>query len=99
KADLKKIVIEYLESVRRYDVYQFIANTVTKTFSDDWLEFLPEADITFKKDNKNTVNVFFQNGVLRIDKDGYTLLPYTDLDGYIWDSQILQREFIEMKDV
>lgn len=93
KADLKKIVMDYLEKVRRMDVYQYIAQNVTKTFADDWLELLPEAEITFKHDDKLSVNVFYQNGYLAITSKTRNFHPYADLDGYIWDTQILPRKY------
>lgn len=98
KADLKKIVTDYLDSVRRYDVYQYIANNVTKTFSDDWLELIPEADIKFKHDDKESVNVFYKNGFLSITASEMVFKSYSELDGYIWDTQILQRNLTYKKD-
>jgi hypothetical protein len=93
KADLKKIVIDYLESIRRYDIYQYIAQNVTKTFADDYLEFLPETRISFMRDKKDMVTVFYQNGFVEVTSSSILLRPYTELEGYIWDSQILPRAF------
>ncbi|HEY1024038.1 MAG TPA: primase-helicase family protein, partial [Sphingobacteriaceae bacterium] len=93
KADLKKIVTDYLESIRRFDIYQYIAQNVTKTFSDDYLELLPEASIKFVRDGKDGVTVFYQNGFTEITADGIVLKPYTELSGYIWESQILARKY------
>lgn len=93
KADLKKIVMDYLEKVRRMDVYQYIAQNVTKTFADDWLELLPEAEITFIRDDRDTIKLFYLNGFAQITKSEIVFLPYSNLTGHIWNTQIINREF------
>lgn len=98
KADIKKIVSDYLEACDEMQVYQYVADNVTKTFANDWFEMIEEANIQFKKDDRESINVFFRNGFLHINKDGYKLNPYNELDGNIWDSQILKRDFTEKKD-
>ena len=35
----------------------------------------------------------YRNGVVKITKDKIDLIPYIDIDGYVWDSHILQRNY------
>lgn len=98
KAELKSIVTQYVDKEESKDVYEYIANNVTKTFSDDWLELLPEADIKFKRDGIDSITIFYQNGFLEVTKYDRRLRPYEELDGCIWNTQILDREFNEVRD-
>src|SRR5690606_34881064 len=97
KADIKAVVSNYVDKEESEEVYQYIANNVTKTFSDDWLELLPEADIEFKQDDKNSVNIFYENGFLSVTAKGRTLKPYSEMEGYIWNTQILKRKYIHIE--
>lgn len=97
KAEIKSIVSQYVDKEESADVYEYIANNVTKTFSDDWLELLPEATIEFKRDDAESSSIFYENGFLHITKDKKELRPYSELDGFIWNTQILNRK-VELSD-
>gem|GEM_PF-537375 len=95
RADVKKMVFDYLESIKRFDIYQYFAQNVTKTFADDYLELLPENNVQFKRDTKDSVNIFYTNGFLYITSKDIIFNTYDKLDGLIWDTQILKREYRE----
>src|SRR5690606_22477319 len=52
--------------------------------------------IEFKRDDKESVNIFYQNGFLSITKSKKEFIQYTELEGYIWNTQILPRNFKEL---
>jgi hypothetical protein len=50
------------------------------------------------RDDKDFSYVFYRNGVLKIDSLGKTLVSYSDLDGYVWEEKILERDYVEIKE-
>jgi len=46
-------------------------------------------------DTKEVVYLYFQNGVVEVKQDGIKLIDYIDLDGYLWNDQIIKRNYIE----
>ncbi len=46
------------------------------------------------RDKKNEANFYFKHGFVKVNKDnGITLHTYPELEGKIWKSQIIQRDF------
>jgi hypothetical protein len=62
--------------------------------SEPKLNALPFVEIDFLRDTADQGYFFFQNGFVVINADGWQLLPYADLPGSIWRSQICQRDAI-----
>lgn len=53
----------------------------------------PVETITFVKENANTKYFFFENTVVEIKPDKINYLDYKDLQGYIWNSSVIDRDF------
>ncbi len=49
--------------------------------------------ILFNEDTKNECYIYYNNGYVKVTKQGYQLCNYNTLQGYIWDNQILKRDF------
>jgi hypothetical protein len=66
----------------------------------DWLEEIPE---NFNKDTENASFIYFKNCVLKIERvDGKVVkkvLDYASIDGYVWDKQIIKRDFAINNDI
>ena len=63
-------------------------------FCENRLNLLrPKEPFTFNADTKEDCLIYFKNGFVRCNKDGYNLFPYTQLNGLIWKSQIVDRDF------
>jgi len=60
------------------------------------LEFLPELSSEQVKDTKDKAYYFYQNGFVEITKEGYQLKSYTDLEGFVWKEQIVNRDFVKL---
>lgn len=95
---------EFFDTLKQYikeedaDTYEAIANCYeafiqkSGTFT---IERLPLLDTSRILTSTKTVSYkFFTNVWLRIDKNGYTQHPYSDLTNLIWHSSIQQRDFI-----
>ena len=81
-------------------VNQILSAWINKTpqlFAPLNLKFLPMVTINHHLDTKNTCYLYFKNIVVEIDKTGYKLIRYQDLEGYVFAEQILDREFSAKK--
>ena len=46
------------------------------------------------KDTKDISFIAYRNGVIEVMKHEVKLIDYIDVDGYIWENQIIQRDFV-----
>lgn len=71
-----------------------ILDSLNTLFSDVMLyQLKTEDNFEFNTDTLTESFFYYQNGFVRVTKDKFELLPYTDLKKKIWRSQILQRDF------
>lgn len=94
KKDLKDEVLNFIIDVDQNKfLHQFVLKNIAKVTSDEFLETLPERKVKFRKDLKNAMQIYYQNCIVKITKDRITTHSYTELDGFIWESQILSRDY------
>lgn len=89
---IKDIIIEYLyelEDKRIFDAY----SGSMKIQKNDFLSFLPNITSMFLRDDRNTSYLYYRNCVVRVTKDGVDTIPYDMVDGIVWDSTIVDRDF------
>ena len=68
-------------------------------FGEKLIECIPSIELNVIRDKKDEANFYFNNGFVRVDKNtGITLHNYSELDGRIWKSQIIQRDFNPVND-
>lgn len=91
KDEVKRVVMSYLEDLKEYQVWELLANRVTATFSNDYLELLPIKDIKFYRDDRNSMSLFFQNAVIKITVEKIEVLDWNDFEGYVWKSKVIKR--------
>lgn len=95
KKDLKDELINYvLENEPTRYMHQFFLKNIGKATSDEFLETLPAKQVDFRKDKKDAMQLYYQNCIVKLTKNKLTTHEYTELDGYIWESQILNRNYI-----
>lgn len=95
----KELVDEILNFLLKVDccddyIHHFALKEMHKAISDDFLISLPEKQVDFRKDKKDAMQLYYQNCIVKITGSLITQHPYTDLTGYIWESQILNRQYI-----
>lgn len=95
KKELKDEILHFLTEVDECPEYihQFALKDIAKAVSDDFLETLPEKQVEFRRDKKDAMQLYYQNCIVKITITRITTHPYTELNGYIWESQIMNREF------
>jgi hypothetical protein len=63
-------------------------------FGDNRLSLLKNSEpFIFNEDNKDECFIYYQNGYVKCTKDGYELKNYNTLKGFIWETQIIKRDF------
>ena len=92
---IKDFVLDYLMNRKELEVWNYCAN-YQNLFSEQFLLMLESIDLIMLNDNRNTSFLAFKNGILEVTKDKIELIDYIDVDGYIWESHILDREYIKL---
>ena len=60
---------------------------------------LETIDLMMLKDSKDYSYIPFSNGVLKVTQTGTELKEYFEMDEYIWESQILERNWVKTKNL
>lgn len=89
---IKDFVLDFLMDRKEFQIWSYCAN-YQNIFSESYLSMLESIDLVMLNDTKDTSFIAFKNGILQVTKDDIELVDYIDIDGYIWESHILQREF------
>ena len=57
----------------------------------------PNEPIIFNTDSQNDSFIYFKNGFVKVNKEGWKLYDYNELTGYVWEAQILDRSFTPIR--
>lgn len=97
KKDLSDELINYIteneDPTRKRYMHQYFLKNISKALADDFLQTLPAKQVVFIKDTKEVIQLYFKNCIVKIRAEKVTTHPYLELDGYIWESQIIQRDY------
>jgi hypothetical protein len=94
-AKIKDFVLDYLADLKQFDVWNYCAG-YQNLFSEQFLLMLDSIELLMLKDTLNKSFIAFENGILEVTKKSKELKEYLDVDGYIWKSHILPREWKEL---
>ena len=95
---IKDFVLDYLLKNGEHNVWGFCANYMT-LFSENYLLMLNTIDLMLLKDLKDKSFIAFKNGILEVTKSTAKLIDYIDVNGYVWESQIIQRDFVNSENI
>lgn len=93
EAKIKDFVLNYLLDSNLKDVYSYCAN-YQNLFTESFLLILDTIELMLLNDTKQKSFIAYQNGVLEITKKEAKLVDFIDIDGYIWEDQIIKRDFV-----
>lgn len=93
---IKDFVLNWLLDKGENAVWSRCVN-YQNVFADEYLMMLDTIDLMMLKDTKDKCYIAFQNGIVEVSRNSVQLIDYIDVDGYIWDDTIIQREFIKSK--
>lgn len=94
---IKDFVLNYLLERNEQFVWSYFAAYAT-LFSEAFLLMLDTIELMLLKDTKEKSYIAFNNGILEVTKDSFKLIDYIDVDGYVWESQIIKRDFVITED-
>ena len=90
--EIKDFVLTYLQSVDDLSVYNYFADK-TRFFKEDFLSLLSSVNIHFMEDDKENAYLYYLNCAVNIKKDEVIIIDYVDLGGYVWNDQVIKRDF------
>jgi hypothetical protein len=79
------------------DVIDALLRAPNIYFSEGLFKNLPPLDLDFHKDTAEKAFFYYRNGFVEVTAETFRLLPYEELDGVIWESQIIDRDFTDLK--
>jgi hypothetical protein len=90
--EIKDLVLSYLLKIDDLSIYNFFADK-TRFFKDDFLSMLDTVSIHFVEDTKDYSHIYFKNCAIKVTKDKIEPIDYVDLGGYVWNDQVIDRDF------
>ena len=92
---IKDFVLKYLLDKKEEDVWIYCSK-YNNMFSEQYLLMLETVEFIMLKDTKEASYIAYKNGILEVKRDNAKLIKYIDIDGYIWEKQIINRDFINL---
>ena len=90
---IKDFVLDYLIKKKEFEVWNYCAK-YQNLFAENFLLMLESIDLKMLNDTRTTSYIAFKNGVLEVTKNEIKLVDYIDVDFYIWENHIIDRDFI-----
>lgn len=94
---IKDFVLDYLMNRSEIEVWNYCAS-YQNLFSENFLSMLDTIELMMLKDTKHKSYLAFENGILEVSKDEVKLIDYIDVEGYVWKSQIINRDWVNIED-
>jgi hypothetical protein len=94
---IKDFVLDYLMNKKEFEVWNYCAK-YQNLFAENFLLMLESIELKMLTDTRTSSFIAFKNGVLEVTKNEVKLIDYIDVDFYIWDEHILDRDFIILDD-
>jgi len=85
-------VSKFLLDKDMIDVYNYCFKN-QGIFSDKSLGWLSSMNLKMLSDTKDISFIPYLNGVVKVSNNDITLMNYVDIDGYIWENQIINRNY------
>ncbi len=76
----------YIQSIMYQNLQSYFSTTLGR--------LRPDKKIELVTDKENCKYLFFNNTIALVTDDNINLIPYNELEGYIWNSTVLDRNFL-----
>lgn len=93
--EIKDFVLDYVENEIKSEKAYNLITSKTSVFKRDFLSMIKTDEIETLRDDSDTAYLFYKNGVIEATKSGSKLKSYKDFGVYIWEDQVINRNFIE----
>jgi hypothetical protein len=91
-AQIKDFVLSYLLKKGELSVWNYCSKS-PYLFQESHLNMIDSIELKMLQDERYLAYIPFKNGVVRVSKNNVDLLHYLDVNGYIWENQIINRDF------
>ncbi len=94
---MKKFIIEFIDrlpdtfdgGITPEDLKNLVLKQHDRLFSGGLLEFLPRGEYNLLQDEPDAAYFPFKSGVVKVTKEGVSLLSYAEVNCVVWKSQII----------
>jgi hypothetical protein len=86
---------EYLEAIGNQKVIDEFLDKGPNLINNIMEKGLRSYPPKFLKDTKSEGYLFFKNTAVKVTEAGIQLIPYEDLNGYVWSGQIKDRSYVD----
>jgi hypothetical protein len=90
--DIKKYVKQELVNHNHIDVMESVMKSTNSYFVPSFFEYIDKADVKIMHDKQDKCYFPFANKIVVITKDNISSINYGDIDEYIWESQIIDKD-------
>lgn len=87
------VLLSQMQKVN-FKVYDMLASS-SKYFTPAFLSMLDTAQFTVEEDGKDFSWLYFKNCALKVERDKFNKIDYSELDGFVWKKQVIDRDFID----
>ena len=91
--NIKDDVLKHLEQLDDLSIYNYFADK-TRFFKEDFLTMLDSKNVPFLHDTKEECYIYYSNCAVKVSKGDVSVIQYENLGGYVWNDQIICREFM-----
>lgn len=91
---LKRLDVEHFKETPRIKVIDAVIKGAPQHFVQTFLEFLETRELEFLRDTKEKGFLFFSNCFVEIASNKINVKRYEELDGFIWDKQVINKRLI-----
>lgn len=88
---LRPDIRQYTGHIKRDDVWEFFLQS--DNVGKKHFESFHAIEITRSTGDENTGYLYYQNVILKITKDKIEYIEYENFQGYIWEKEIIKRDF------
>lgn len=90
---IKDFVLDYLMQRKEMTVWNKCVG-YHMLFSENYLNMLGTIELKMLPDERAKSYIAYRNGILEVTPKDVKLVDYIDVEGYIWKSQIIDRDFV-----
>jgi hypothetical protein len=90
--NIKDVIMNNLIEMNQIDVFDTVAQK-SMLFTPQYLSMLDTANVQIEKDGENYAMIYYKNCAVKVFKGHFDILEYSELDGFVWENQIIKRNF------
>lgn len=92
---IKDDILKNLILNNQLDAFDVAADNLA-LFSSKYLSMIDTADVKMDKDSSDYAMIYYSNLALKITKDSIDKIEYEDMDSFVWKSQVINRDYIDV---